>query len=80
MLPSIIQPPHIWCLTLLIALINISVEPAVMQNCVASVTTEIGFSNGYHIKTSIVQWVKIMIALMAMDHESQERVFNYVTN
>ena len=51
-----------------------------MQNCVASVTTEIGFSNGYHIETSIVQWVKIMIALMAMDHESQERVFNYVTN
>ena len=50
-----------------------------MQNCVASVTTEIGFS-GYHKETSIVQWVKIMIALMAMDHESQERVFNYVTN
>ena len=43
-----------------------------MQNCVASVTTEIGFSNGYHKGTSI--------ALMAMDHESQERVFNYVTN
>ena len=51
-----------------------------MQNCVASVTTEIGFSNGYHKETSIVQWVKIMIALMAMDHESQERVFNSITN